>query len=359
MQSIKNLYEEIYDFENIYKAWEEARKGKRYRDDVLIFNQNHEEHLIDIQNQLIYETYEVGRYHTFYVYEPKKRLIMSLPFKDRIVQWAVYRQLFPLYENTFINDSYAYRKGKGTHKAADKLQYWLRQTDRKPERYYYLKMDISKYFYRVDHEILLKILGKRIKDERLLRLLSKIINCETTQFGLPMWKEPDEVDVADRLADKGMPIGNLTSQMFANIYLNEVDQYAKHKLHLHYYIRYMDDIIILHKDKKYLAEVRDLMGVFLDEKLRLNLNDKTVIRPCSMGIDFVGFRIWATHRRMKKKTAVKIKRNLKSHIRRVKRGEESKERLERTIASYRGILSHCNSYGMRMSLNKLFKERSK
>lgn len=354
MQSIKNLYEKIYDFENIYKAWEEARKGKRYRDDVLIFNQNYEEHLIDIQNQLIYETYEVGRYHTFYVYEPKKRLIMSLPFKDRIVQWAVYRQLFPLYENTFINDSYACRRGKGTHKAADKLQYWLRQTDRKPQKFYYLKMDISKYFYRVDHEILLKILRKRIKDERLIRLLAKIINCETTNFGLPMWKEPDEVDVENRLADKGMPIGNLTSQMFANIYLNEVDQYAKHNLKLHYYIRYMDDIIILHEDKKYLAEVKNLIEIFLDENLRLNLNNKTTIRPCSMGVDFVGFRIWATHRRMKKKTAVKIKRNLKHHISKVKRGEESKERLERTIASYRGILSHCNSYGMRQSLNRLF-----
>ena len=117
MQSIKNIYEKIYDFENLHKAWEEARKGKRYRDDVLIFNRNYEEQLINIQNHLIYETYEVGKYHTFYVYEPKKRLIMSLPFKDRIVQWAIYRQLFPLYEKTFIFDSYACRKGKGTHKA--------------------------------------------------------------------------------------------------------------------------------------------------------------------------------------------------------------------------------------------------
>lgn len=354
MQSIKNLYEKIYDFENLYKAWEEARKGKRYRDDVLIFNQNYEEHLIDIQNQLIYETYEVGKYHTFYVYEPKKRLIMSLPFKDRIVQWAVYRQLFPLYEKTFICDSYACRKSKGTHKAADKLQYWLRQTERKPERYYYLKMDISKYFYRVDHEILLKILKRRIKDKRLIKLLEKVINCETTQFGLPIWKEPDEVDIKDRLSDKGMPIGNLTSQMFANIYLNEADQYAKHELRLHYYIRYMDDIIILHNDKKYLAEVKGLIGVFLEENLRLNLNSKTTVKPCSMGIDFVGFRIWATHRKLKKKTAVKIKSNIKNHIRKARIGEESKERLERTIASYRGILSHCNSYGMRQSLNRLF-----
>lgn len=144
MQSIKNIYEKIYDFENLYKAWEEARKGKRYRDDVLIFNRNFEEHLINIQNELIYGMYEVGKYHTFYVYEPKKRLIMSLPFKDRIVQWAIYRQLFPLYEKTFIYDSYACRRGKGTHKAADRLQYWLRQTDRKPGRYYYLKRKAKK-----------------------------------------------------------------------------------------------------------------------------------------------------------------------------------------------------------------------
>lgn len=182
MQSIKNIYEKIYDFENLHKAWEEARKGKRYRDDVLIFNRNYEEQLINIQNHLIYETYEVGKYHTFYVYEPKKRLIMSLPFKDRIVQWAIYRQLFPLYEKTFIFDSYACRKGKGTHKAADRLQYWLRQTERKPERYYYLKMDISKYFYRVDHDILLKILARRIKDQRLLNLLEKDYKLRIYEF---------------------------------------------------------------------------------------------------------------------------------------------------------------------------------
>lgn len=356
MQSIKNMYEKIYDFENLHKAWEEARKGKRYRDDVLIFNRNYEEQLINIQNHLIYETYKVGKYHTFYVYEPKKRLIMSLPFKDRIVQWAIYRQLFPLYEKAFIFDSYACRKGKGTHKAADRLQYWLRQTERKPERYYYLKMDISKYFYRVDHDILLKILARRIKDQRLLNLLEKIINCESMNFGLPPGKEPDEVEVSDRLGNKGMPIGNLTSQMFANIYLNEVDQYAKHELGLHYYIRYMDDIIILHHDKKYLAEVKELLRAFLSDELRLDLNNKTAIRPCSMGVDFVGFRIWSTHRRLKKKTAVKIKRNLKNQIAKVKAGEERKDRLDRSVASYRGILSHFDSYGLRQSLNTLFKE---
>ena len=144
-------------------------------------------------------------------------------------------------------------------------------------------------------------------------------------FGLPPGKEPDEVAVSDRLSNKGMPIGNLTSQMFANIYLNEVDQYAKHELGLHYYIRYMDDIIILHHDKKYLAEVKELLRAFLSDELRLDLNNKTTIRPCSMGVDFVGFRIWSTHRRLKKKTAVKIKRNLKNQIAKVKAGEERKK----------------------------------
>lgn len=202
----------------------------------------------------------------------------------------------------------------------------------------------------------LKILARRIKDQRLLNLLEKIINCESMNFGLPPGKEPDEVAVSDRLSNKGMPIGNLTSQMFANIYLNEVDQYAKHELGLHYYIRYMDDIIILHHDKKYLAEVKELLRAFLSDELRLDLNNKTTIRPCSMGVDFVGFRIWSTHRRLKKKTAVKIKRNLKNQIAKVKAGEERKDRLDRSVASYRGILSHFNSYGLRQSLNTLFKE---
>ena len=145
---------------------------------------------------------------------------------------------------------------------------------------------------------------------------------------------------------------------FFGLYLTqaEVDQYAKHELGLHYYIRYMDDIIILHHDKKHLAEVKELLRTFLADELRLDLNNKTAIRPCSMGVDFVGFRIWATHRRLKKKTAVKIKRNLKNQIAKVKAGEERKDRLDRSVASYRGILSHCDSYGLRQSLNTMFKE---
>lgn len=354
MKQIKNMYPCIYDFENLYEAWESARKGKRYRDDVLKFSADLEANLIDIQNHLIYGTYKVSAYRPFYVYEPKKRLIMALPFRDRVVQWAIYRNLNPFYDKQFIYDSYACRIGKGSHAAADRLQYWLRQTERKPQRYYYLKLDISKYFYKVDHAVLIEILKRKIKDKRLVNLFSTIINSEDTRFGLPAGVDPDMCAVEDRLANVGMPIGNLTSQLFANIYLNELDQLAKHKMGLHYYIRYMDDIVILHPDKQHLAVIKQEIEEFLFNELCLDLNKKTAIRPTSMGIDFVGFRIWASHRKLKKKTAIKIKTRLKYLFRAYNHGEVTKEELDRSIASYRGILKHCNSYKFKQGLNKMY-----
>lgn len=244
MVTLDDIYDEICSYEGLYQSHLEARKGKRYRDDVLVFTDRLEENLIELQNELIWQTYKVGKYRQFYVREPKLRLVMALQYRDRIVQWAIYRQLYPFYDKMFIEDSYACRRGKGSHKAADKLQYWLRQVSRKPGKWYYLKLDISKYFYRVDHLVLLEILSRRIKDPRLFQLLREIINSEDTRFGLPAGVSPDECPEEDWLSDVGMPIGNLTSQLFANIYLNELDQLCKHELHLHYYIRYMDDVII-------------------------------------------------------------------------------------------------------------------
>lgn len=355
MKTIKGLFAKIIDFENLYEAWDAARKGKRYRAEVMKFSSNLESNLIDIQNHLIYGTYRVGRYRPFFVYEPKKRLVMALPFRDRVVQWAIYRQLFPLIEKQFIDDSYACRRGKGTHKAADKLQYWLRQTDRKKDKYYYLKLDISKYFYRVDHAVLIDLLRRKIRDGPLLSLLVTIINSEDTHFGLPVGCDPDAISFDEWLDDVGMPIGNLTSQMFANMYLNEVDQFAKHRLRIHYYIRYMDDIIILHSDKKYLGEVKNEIEQFLNDNLHLQLNKKTVIRPCSMGVDFVGFRIWATHRLLKKQTVKRIKRRIAFLAAATREGKIQPETYNRSIASYKGMMEHFNSYGLRQELNRIYR----
>ncbi|MCI8527523.1 MAG: RNA-directed DNA polymerase, partial [Oscillospiraceae bacterium] len=242
------------------------------------------------------------------------------------------------------------------HKAIDRLQYWLKQTDRKPKKYYYLKLDVSKYFYRIDHGILKKILAKMIDDPPLLDLMAKIIDCEDTKFGLPLGADIGDVAFDRMLDDVGLPIGNLTSQMFANLYLNELDQFCKHKLRLHFYIRYMDDIIILHDDKKYLEKVKQDIAVFLGKKLNLQLNKKTCIRPTSMGIEFVGFRVWATHRKLRKKTAKKLKRRLQYMFHAYKIGEIDKDTLDRSVASYRGILKHFESYGLRKSLNEMYKK---
>lgn len=353
---LDDVYGRICEYEELYQSHLEARKGKRYRDDVLLFTDKLEENLIELQNELIWESYNIGKYRPFYVREPKLRLVMALQYRDRVVQWAIYKQLNPFYDKTFIEDSYACRIDKGSHKAADKLQYWLRQVSRKPGEWYYLKLDISKYFYRVDHLVLLDILRRRIKDERLMRLLEKIISSEDTRFGLPAGVSPEDCPEEQWLNDVGMPIGNLTSQLFANIYLNELDQMCKHDLRLHYYIRYMDDVIILSESKAELWEIKANIEEFLNLQLHLDLNKKTAIRPCREGVEFVGYRIWATHRKLKKQTARRIIRNVKRMCEEVRAGNMTREEFDRAAASYNGVLQHCNSYGLRSKLNAIYAE---
>lgn len=354
MSVLDDVYDGICEYEELYNSHLEARKGKRYRDDVMKFTDRLEENLIEIQNELIWQTYKVGQYRQFYVREPKLRLVMALQYRDRIVQWAIYRRLYEFYDKQFIEDSYACRRNKGSHRAADRLQYWLRQVSRRPGKWYYLKLDISKYFYRVDHAILLEILGRRIKDQRLMHLLERIINSEHTRFGLPTGFSPEDCTEDMWLADVGMPIGNLTSQLFANLYLNELDQLCKHELHIHYYIRYMDDVIILSDDKRSLGNLKEIIETYLHDALRLDLNKKTALRPCSLGVEFVGYHIWATHRKLKKQTARRIIRNVKRMCEEVAAGNMSKEAFDRTAASYRGVLLHCNSRGLRRKLNEIY-----
>lgn len=354
MKSYDITISDIANYDNLYFAYQSAAKGKRYRDDVLNFSQALGENLIVLLVEIEQEVYQVGTYSVFYVTRPKRRMIMALKFRDRVVQWAIYRQIFPLFDKGFIFDSYACRKDKGAHAALDRLQYWMRQCDRRTGEWYSLKMDISKFFYRVNHEILLDILGRKIKDPALMRLLATIINSETQLFGLPAGTNPEDVPPEERLADVGIPIGNLTSQMFANIYLDRLDQHAKHVLKVHYYIRYMDDIIILGPDKKALAQLWAEIEVFLEDALELQLNSKTSIQPLKQGVEFVGMRVWPTHRKLRKSTARAIKRHLIDLLEQYKAGTVSAETLHRAIDSYKGVLKHCNSYGLRKKLNQIY-----
>lgn len=347
-KQIKNIYKTLYSYENLYQAYLEARKGKRFRDEVLSFSYNLEENLMQISDELKNHTYKVGGYREFYVYEPKKRLIMALPFKDRVVQWAIYQLINPVFDKTYISDSFGCRVGKGTHRAVQRLYYWLKIVEKKEQKYYYLKLDISKYFYRVDHEILIDLLHKKIKDKELLMLLETIINYDEVPFGLKLFGNVDNPE--DRIHGKGMPIGNLTSQMFANLYLNELDQYCKRELGIKHYVRYMDDVIILSDDKKKLHEYKNLIEDFIGKNLKLNLNNKTAIRPISQGIEFVGYRLWPTHIKIRKKTALKMRRRLKYVKKQFERKELTLEKVNATVQSYMGILKHCNSYSLQCSI---------
>lgn len=350
MKTLKNVFEQVVDYDNLYRAYLNARLCKRYRYEVLNFSAHLEDNLVKLQKELIDRTYTLGKYREFYIYEPKKRLVMAQPFKDRVVQWAIYQVLNPVFAQGYITDSYACIKERGTHKAVKRLHYWLRQVGKKPEKYYFLKLDISKYFYRIDHDVLMGILKRKIHDDDMIFLLDKIVNSSETNFGLPPGKSPGEVKRSDRVSEKGMPVGNLSSQMFANLYLNELDQYCKRTLGIHFYVRYMDDVIILHQDKDQLHEWKRIIDTFLKEKLQLDLNEKTCIRPITLGVEFCGYKIWNTHIKLRKSTALKMKRNLKKLQKEYAAGEVTVEEAKQTISSYLGILKHCDSYSLKRTI---------
>lgn len=352
MKTFKNLYEQIYNFDNLYQAYLSARKGKRYRDQVLQFSANLEDNLIQLQNELIYQTYQVGRYHEFFVYEPKKRLIMALPFRDRVLQWAIYRVINPIVTKGYIADSYACVEGRGAVAAAKRLQYWLQREEHRHEKEYYLKLDVSKFFYRVNHKVLLEILRRRFgNDAKLMWLFELIINSEETAFGLPLGYNPGE---SERIYEVGMPIGNLTSQMLSNVYMNELDQFAKRQLHIRCYIRYMDDVIILSHNKYTLHQYKAEVEEFLNTRLQLNLNNKTALRPTSLGIEFVGYKIWSTHIKLRKSTALKMKRGLNHVKKEYEQGRLPLEKVHETMNSYYGLMQHCNSYNLRKKLSETY-----
>ena len=329
--------------ENLSHALEDASAGRRYNRDVLLFNFDDWTNLKELRQEIYDGTYSIERYFIFYVYEPKKRMIMSIAFRHRVVQWAIYRIINPIFVKGYIKDSYGCIDGRGSVRAMKRLQYWLADVSRGAGNWYYLKLDISKYFYRISHRVLKKILRKKIKDDRLIALLDKIIDCPHTPFGLPPGKSPGEVELSEMLYDVGMPIGNLLSQVFANLYLDALDQFAKRALGIKYYIRYMDDVIILCDSKEQLRRWKDAIEEFLLSELELQLNNKTCIRPIGQGIEFVGYRIWKDRAVLRKSTSLKIKRSLKGIMGKYEQGEIDLFGAFQSLASYLGMMEHCDS----------------
>lgn len=335
-KTYKNLYSRIAGFENLHTAYLKARRGKRFKSDVLEFSANLETNLLALREKLLSKAYRTGDYYVFEVYEPKKRIVAALPFRDRVVHHAICNVIEPIWEARFIYDSYACRVGKGTHAGADRVTEFLRRAKRKWEEVYVLKLDIKGYFPSMDHSILLGLLEKRIACADTLRLIRGIIDSWPVGGG-----------------GKGIPIGNLTSQLFANIYLHEMDKFVKQELQAMFYVRYMDDAIIVHGDKAWLREAKSRLQEFLTKRLALALNSKTNIFPMAQGVNFLGYRIWPTHRLLRKSSAKRMKRKLKRFVRGYSEGNIELDHINASIQSWLGHCRHADTYKLRC---KLFEE---
>lgn len=339
----------IVAYENLLRADKESSKGKRFRPEVMEFNNDLCANLLRIEAEFLTGEYESGLYRERFVYIPQTRLIQVSQFRDRVAQQAIYGELGHILDKHYIYHSYACRKGKGSVQATLNLQSWLRKISRKPDAKNWVcgKIDVAKFFYRLDHEVVMETYAKYIDDPLLLKVIGNIINCRHTPFGLPEGKTCTEVPREERLFDVGVPIGSLMSQTTANMVMNEVDQFAKHGLRIRYYTRYMDDIIILAPDKATLNGWMAAIRAFMETHLRLKCNRKTQIIPLSHGIPFVGKRVWASHILLRKSTAKHMKRALKFLASQYAEGKTDLDYALQVVTSYFGLLTHCSGDGLK------------
>jgi len=334
-KTYKNLWPRIIDWPTLIAAWEKTAKGRHRQRDVIAFRANLEPNLIELQESLIHKTYRTGPYHRFFIYEPKKREIASLPIKDRIVQHALTIVIEPIFEAGFIDQSFACRTGKGAHKGADAVQKYIREVKREHGSVCALKADILKYFPSICHDALKRIIRRRIACRDALWLIESIID-STADDGA--------------LTPRGIPIGNLTSQLSANIYLSELDHFVKHTLREPRYVRYMDDFAVIHQDKAHLHNVRRDIEDFLWAELGLRTNAKTQVFPVGDGgraLDFLGYRIWPTHRALRTDSIHRMKRKMRRMAAKYHRGEMTWDEIDPVIMSWIGHARHADTYNLR------------
>lgn len=323
------LYEEIVDFNNLLFAYKQTQKGSRkFRKDSILFSLAEDVNLVQLWQELKSGRYRVGEYVRFKVYEPKERMVSAPRIRDKIVQFATHNIIKDVYKNVFISDSYACLEGRGTHRAVDAVQRYMRMAERNFGGGWIVKVDISKFFYTIDREILKRILRKKIACERTLWLLDMIID-----------SSPE--------GEVGIPLGNVTSQDFANIYLNELDQYVKRYLGIKYYVRYMDDCIAIVPTREEAKLLKEQMVWFLRTKLNLKENEKkTQIFPLKQGVNAYGFKIWTTHRKVRDQSKRAMKRRIKAMDRKLKAGLLTEKEVKQAVDSWLGHTRHSNSYNL-------------
>ncbi len=325
-------YDDIISVENLLEAWQEFVRGKRSRKDVQEFQRDLMGNILSLHRDLTAKCYHHAPYEAFSISDPKPRSIHKASVRDRLLHRALYRKLYPFFDRTFISDSFSCRQGKGTHKALDRfraLAYYASKNH--TETLWVLKCDVRKFFASVDHVVLFGILADYIPDTDILNLLAEIIGSFHST-------------VPDRALRRGvgLPLGNLTSQLLVNIYMNRFDQYVKHQLKAKYYIRYADDFVIMSTDKASLQKILAEVEIFLCIQLKLELHpDKVSIGTIASGVDFLGWVHFPDHRVLRSVTR-----------RRMMRGIVQKNGKKETVQSYLGLLRHGNTQILRGEIKK-------
>ena len=344
-------FEDIISVENLLEAWKEFIRGKRGKRDVQEFQLRLMDDIFSLHHDLTSRTYHHGGYHTFHIFDPKPREIHKASVRDRLLHHAMYRILYPFFDRTFIADSFSCRLGKGTHKALNRFRsfgYIVTKNDTKT--CWVLKCDIRKFFANIDHAILLSILRKYILDAGILWLLEEVIgsfaSATTNHDGHCEESSTKQSHIAasgllrfarnDRKGNIGLPLGNLTSQLLVNIYMNEFDQFVKHKVKAKYYIRYADDFVIFSESREKLEEYIPSIRDFLQKELKLELHpQKLFIKTLASGVDFLGWVHFPDHRILRTTTRKRMMKKIAA----TKQPE--------TAVSYLGLLKHGNTYTLR------------
>ena len=325
--TLAHKFEGIVNVENLLEAWREFIKGKRGKKDVQEFQLNLMDNILQLHRDLSNHTYKHGGYQAFKINDPKPRQIHKATVRDRLLHHAIYRILYPFFDRTFIGDSFSCRNKKGTHKAINHFRSFFRKASQNDtQTCWVLKCDIRKFFASIDQNILIRILKTYILDQDIIRLLEEVIGSfYSSRPGI------------------GLPLGNLTSQLFANIYMNEFDQFVKHKLKAEYYIRYADDFIILSRDRKWLRGLVMSIGEFLRAVLELNLHpDKISIKTLNSGVDFLGWVNFPGRRVLRTTTKKRM-------LKRIMASPKSD-----TLASYLSLLGHGNAKKLKRVVEESF-----
>ncbi len=340
-----DLWQDIISLDNLFHAYQKASRGKRSRPDVAAFEMDLEARIITLRDRLASQTYVHGPYHSFLIHDPKRRLISAAHFEDRVVHHALHNCIGPRWERKFIFDTYANRVGKGTHKALDRCTQYLRRYG------YYLQLDIRQYFPSIDHAILIKQLSQELQNERVLALCKQIL-----ASGVGVLREAydmvyfpgDDLFAANR--PRGLPIGNMTSQFWANVYLNPLDHFIKRRLKIRGYVRYVDDMLLFSDSKVQLREAWAAVVDFL-AGLRLTVHQGAPQpTPVRHGVTFLGFRCFPTHRRLKRAKVVHARRKIKAAWAAVGREEMAVEDFHHRLQSWISHASHGDTWGLRRSL---------